>query len=220
MLRNKKAPTTWKEMRCQKSWDSQFSWTCHLDLYTTDMPLDSGAPSWSSGAANAIDMYDKSCQRKKPIFPRRAQLQTTTTLIEKLLVSLILAQGLAANFASGHVSPSTILIITSTVQHNEFLSLEGTEMFVTFLVPTYFIISNAIIFNVKFVMLMMSWYYIYFPVYEFHFFNHYYLQDFWHIIVCYSQFVNIFLYLHALLDMHLLSKQYYSQWWLPYAFYD
>lgn len=90
-----------------------------------------------------------------------------TILIEKLPVSLVLAQGLAANFASGHVSSSTILIVTSTVQHNEFLSLEGTEKFATFLVATYFIISKTIIFNVKFVILMMSWYYIYFPLYDF-----------------------------------------------------
>lgn len=91
---------------------------------------------------------------------------------EKLPVSLILAQVLAANFVLGRVSPITILIVTSTVQHNEFLSPEGTEKFATFLVPTHFITSNTIIFNVRFEILMMSWYYIYFPLYKFHFFNH------------------------------------------------
>lgn len=175
MLRKKNL--TWKVMGCQKSWDSQFSWTCHLDAYTTDMPLDSGAPSWASAAADAIDMHDwlflsdNSYISQKGISTNKDHTDRTPPK-EKLPVSLILAQVLAAIFVLGRVSPITILIVTSTVQHNEFLSPGGTEKFAIFLVPTYFKNNCVGDYNVRFEILMMSWYYIYFPLYKFHFFNH------------------------------------------------
>jgi len=127
--------------------------------------------SWCHWHAWLAFLSDNSYISQKGIVTNKDHTDRTPPK-EKLPVSLILAQVLAANFVLGRVSPITILIVTSTVQHNEFLSPEGTEKFATFLVPTHFIISNTIIFNVRFEILMMSWYYIYFPLYKFHFFNH------------------------------------------------